>query len=145
MRRNKQMQISTTFLLLCRVLVVAAYKTCKAASRGATRLHDWSLQFRKTLSHHRRGSGATHRRSNHYCLYSIISLPFSLEFKLRHPQHPQRWRGSGRPPWCWRDTFGTWLSLPTTWDTMIVPGTSNSMKRSTESLIRVHSRICTRN
>ena len=101
--------ISTTFLLLCRVLVVAVHKTCKAASGGITRLCDQSLWFGKTLSCHWKGSGAIDWRSNHYHLYSIISLPFSFKFRLRCTQHPWRWRGSGRPPQCWRDTSGTCL------------------------------------
>ena len=141
-RRNKLTRLSATFLLLCRVLVAAVHKICKAASGGATRFRDRSVWFRKTLSHHRRGSRATHWRSNCYCPISIISPPFSLKFGLRHQQHPQRRRGSGRPPWCWQDTIGAWFSLLAAWDTMLVPGTPSSVMRSAKSFVRVHCRIC---
>ena len=141
MRWNKLTRLSATFLLLCRVLVVAARKTCKAASGGMTRFCDRSIWLRQTLSCHRRGSGAAYRRSDHHHPYSIIFLPFSLKFGLRRSQHPRRRRGSERPPWYWEDTIGIRFSLSTAWDTMLVPGTPSSATRSTESLTRVHHRI----
>ena len=141
MRRNKLTRLSATFLLLCRVLVVAAHKTYKTASGGATRLCDRSIRLRKVLSHHRRGSGAADRRHDRHCPYSIISPPFSLEFGLRHQQHPWRWRGSSRPPKCQQDPIGVRFGIPSAWDTMLVPGTPSSAKRSTESLARVYRRI----
>ena len=145
MRRNKLTIISATFILLHRVLSVAARRTRKVASRGATTVHDWSIWFRKTLSCHRRGSGAADRRRDHYCPVSIISPSFSIEFRLRHNQHSQRRRGSGRPLRCWRDTFGAQFSFSPTWDTMFVPGTPSSVTRSTKLLTGVQSRICFRN
>ena len=130
MRWNKLMILSATFLLLRRVLVVAVHRTRKAASGGATRVHDRSVQLRTTLSRHRRGSRATDRRRDHYHPISIISPPFSIEFGLRCQQHPRRQWGSGRPPWCWRDPVGAWFSLSPTWDTTAVPGTPSSATRS---------------
>ena len=104
--------ISATIFLLCRVLVTEARKTCKAASGGATRLCDRSIQLRETLSHHRRGSRATDRRSDHYHPISIIPPLFALNFSVKCHQHPWRQRGSGGPPRCWRNTIGVRSSLP---------------------------------
>ena len=111
---------------------------CKAASGGTTRICNRSLWLRETLSCHRRGSRATDRRSDHYRPISIISPPFSLEFGLRCPQHLWRRRGSGRPPWCWGNTFGARFSLLTPWHTMLVSWTSSSATRSTELFTGVH-------
>ena len=142
MRWNKLMRLSATLILLHRVLVAAVHETCKAASGGATRLRDQSLWFREAIFCHRRGSRVTYRRSDRYRPISIISLPFSLEFGLRRSQHPWRWRGSGRPPRCWWNTFGAQFSFLTTWDTTVVPGTPSSMTRSAKSLTGVHHGIC---
>ena len=134
MRRNKLTEmISATFLLLHRILIIVVHKTYKAASGGMTRLCDWSILFKETLFCHQRGSGVTYQRSNHYHLYSIIFPPFALDLGIRPSQHPQRWKGSGRPPQCWENPIGTWFSLSPGWDTILVPGIPSSMTRSSHS------------
>ena len=145
MRRNKLMIFSATFILLCRVLSVAAHRTRKAASRGMTTVRDQSLRLRKTLSRHRQGSGAADQRHNRHRPYSIISSPFSIKFRLRHPKHSRRRQGSGRPPQCWGNPVGIRSSFSSTWDTAVVPGTPSSATRSAESLTRVQHRIRFRN
>ena len=67
--------LSAIFTSLCRVLVVAVHRMCKAASRGVTTVCYWSLWLREVLSHHRRGSKAVNWRCDHHRPYSIILLP----------------------------------------------------------------------